>query len=259
MPLRPQFAIRRALTLIELLVVIGIIAILASLLLVGVAAARRAADSAACAHQLRQLGLALHAHHDTFKRFPRQAWVLSDSWTQPLLPFLGAAGADSATMVLAFLCPSETRREAIYTWGGYDWAMTSYLGVLGADSASERQDGLFATGSRLTDLERGSSQTLMVGERPPTRDTFWGWREFSWWDNSLWAVGDGGVCPVVNCPTKQYFGPGDLDDDCHVNHFWSWHAGGGNWLLADGSVTFMSYQAGEKVIPAMAKIAGMPE
>jgi prepilin-type processing-associated H-X9-DG protein len=36
----------------------------------------------------------------------------------------------------------------------------------------------------------------------------------------------------------------------------AFYDGGGNWLLCDGSVRFMTYSAGETVIPAMATISG---
>jgi prepilin-type processing-associated H-X9-DG protein len=61
------------------------------------------------------------------------------------------------------------------------------------------------------------------------------------------------------CPMPVYFSPGDLSNKCHGNHFWSFHSGGGNWLLCDGSVRFMSYTAGTTVIPDMASIAGGEE
>lgn len=61
---------RSAFTLIELLVVIAIIAILIALLLPAVQQAREAARRSSCKNNLKQIALATHNFHDTFREFP---------------------------------------------------------------------------------------------------------------------------------------------------------------------------------------------
>ena len=284
-----------AFTLLELLVVMAIIAVLTGLLLAAVQRVRYAAARMDCQNRLRQLALGLHLYHDVRHSLPRghhapsfanqQPWA---GWTLSVLPFIEQealarqAEADYrananpfsphvglSIPVKAFQCPADGRvtmpQRAQRT--GETIALTSYLGVAGQDAVRSRDGVLFQQSQvRLSDITDGTSNTLMLGERPPSPDFQFGWLyagagqlQTGSGDFVLGIVEENRQ-PIVTgspCGPGRYFfrAAGGFADPCGVFHFWSPHLGGANFAFADGSVRYLSYD-GRDLLPALASRAG---
>jgi prepilin-type N-terminal cleavage/methylation domain-containing protein/prepilin-type processing-associated H-X9-DG protein len=103
-------------TLIELLVVIAIIAILIGLLLPAVQKVREAAARTQCVNNLKQIGVALHNYHDTYRVFP------SGHQTSGVNPAYVTYRANWAILILPFVEQDNLYRAYDNTKKNFDTA-----------------------------------------------------------------------------------------------------------------------------------------
>lgn len=292
---------RNAFTLIEAVICIAILALLCSLVMGAVQLARAAAHRTQCGNNLRQIGLAMQQHHDTFKCLPAgvvhpllrpgvrriygrdvDPYPLS-TWHMRILPFVeqealwltipNAYVIDPYSIsdpphrareqiVPIYLCPAIGIPSLGTNGKAPGSALTCYLGVSGQNWM--RRDGMFYMDSAMAfaKVSDGLSNTIAVGERPPSADGtygrwYGGWGQWGDFNNYLGVreMATKGAY-IGQCTDGPYhFQSGRLDDPCSVYHYWSFHSGGANFLFADGSVRFLGYSA-DSLLPALSTRAG---
>jgi prepilin-type N-terminal cleavage/methylation domain-containing protein/prepilin-type processing-associated H-X9-DG protein len=250
-PRKPGF------TLVELLVVIAIIGVLVGLLLPAVQAAREAARRMSCSNNMAQVGLSIHHYEFAAERLPAGV-TNSDGpitnapvgdhvgWLIRILPFIEQQNAydqfDPKASVYAeeneplrflqiptFYCPSFPHSTTADGFGLTNYA-ACYHDV--EEPIDEDNHGLMFlnSGVRYSEIRDGSSYTILVGEMIPS-------------DNSLgWTSGTeaslrntsflGGAAQLMSLPQME-------EGSQTTGGFDSAHAGGANFVLADGAVKFL--------------------
>jgi len=169
----------------------------------------------------------------------------------------------NATKLKLTVCPSD----AIAPTATSTIGLTTYLGVTGNDEVegSDAKNGMFApwywyqyTGKktvRMASVTDGTSNTVVAGERPPPGDLGWGWWLYTDSDTML-AHPNRETYTVYPCSGNEVFRPeSNPKRPGAACHFWSFHSGGANWLLGDGSVRFITY-SNANIITQMASING---
>lgn len=274
---------RNAFTVIELLVVVTIVSILTAMILPAVQAARAAARRMSCQNNMRQISLALINHEATFKYLPPGTNLSRDrrfqSWCAKILPFMEHSSIfneteeafrkspsafnaryheNLATTIPTLSCPEDSRvaQVAFAPRNRRLVGLTSYMGSLGENFVLK--NGLLYGGSsiRFSEVSDGLSNTILIGERPPSPTN-----EYGWWYAGVGA-GDGTLDHTVggkevaksiyaDCDnTPFFFRKGSVLNECSVSHFWSLHNSGANFAFADGAVHFIVYEASDQVLKA---------
>ena len=183
------------------------------------------------------------------------------------IPFNSHRGMQ--TVLNAVSCPSDpVVGELHWTHQNYLVASTDYLGVSGTNY--QTRDGVFTFDEpiRLAEIADGQSNTLLIGERPPSPDFWYGW----WYATGSGSVSTGDVALGVaelnpamsggvstyleDCPAGPYMYSRGNNEQCDALHYWSHHPGGANFALADGSVRLIPYSISSTTLQALATRAG---
>ena len=218
-----------------------------------------------------QLRIAPYLEQDNIAKVPTAAGPFAWPWWLQIPGMTGSKSYVVSQTFKIYSCPSDTRGLMTWSDGAHEHALTSYMGVTGRDSYQETlpgtgnptatsaklpgQDGILYVNSkvRIAAVTDGTSNTVMIGERPPDNTTEYGWMWVAWgYDGYGFGAGDCLLGVRERIPsmrtTPALYRPGTPSNPTDWNHYWSLHPGGGMWLMADGSVRFIPYSAGAAVV-----------
>ncbi len=264
----PKTNCRRAFTLIELLVVIAILAVLIGLLLPAVQMVREAAARSQCQNNLKQIGTALHMHHNTYEFFPTggsaNAMIPTTTggspavgpsqdcgWLYQILPYIEqwAVWNNSSTAAQAaiktYLCPSR-RGSAILRGGAHagngecDYSGSAWKAPI--PTFFQFNPNIV----RIAQISDGTSNTLAVSEKNLCLTTLGSGMDIN--DDDGYIIGSDddtlSFLPVKDANGNLIYQPAfDLMGNCTsgTGGFGSSHPGRFGALFADGSVHGISY------------------
>lgn len=221
-----SFSRHEGFTLVELLVVIAIIGVLAGLLLPAVRSARASSKNAACKNNLRQMGIALDLHNDTYGNYPVDGkngygigvFLLPYLEQRPLyeqlnprqkqgVNFKATNSGLTGTTLEVFICPSIGKKPR----SGSSSGQGNYIG----------STNLFSKLTIYDDILDGESNTIAMGETV---------------SGHPWAS------PGLAGATRGAFS--------------SRHTGGSNFVFCDASVHFINDDIDPTVFSALCTIDG---